>query len=496
MLFNSFTFIALFVPLVLLGYLYLGSWRHLYAESWLVGASLAFYAYWDPRYLPLLLISAGVNFLAGRAISSAKEDRGRRALLTLSIAFNLALLGYFKYANFFVDTLHSISGLDFSLRKVILPLGISFFSFTQIAFLVDTYRGEAREPKFLHYLLFVTYFPHLIAGPILHHKEMMPQFSRPETYKINPRNLVAGSVMFIIGLFKKVVLADGVAAYATPVFDAVAKGFNLVLQDAWMGALAYTYQLYFDFSGYCDMAIGVSLMFGILLPLNFNSPYKSTSITEFWRRWHMTLSRFLRDYLYIPLGGNRKGGVRRYVNLLVTMFLGGLWHGAGWTFVIWGVLHGFYLCINHAFRAAGQQLGLSARHPIGVLAGWLLTFLAVVVAWVFFRANNIDSALRFLGAMLNMSPNNGHVFRTVPAAVAFGWIWLILLTALVLTAPNSQEIMRNYLDGVIGGERPGRLSRMTPAFQITRAWAIAAGAVFAVGLAYLPQPTSFLYFNF
>lgn len=307
MLFNSFTFIGAFVPSVLLGYLVLGGWRKFYAELWLVGASLVFYAYWDPRYLPLLLVSATVNYLAGRAISSAHERHRRRQFLILAVGFNLALLGYFKYSNFFVDTLQSISGLDFSFRKVILPLGISFFSFTQIAFLVDAYRGEVREPRFVHYLLFVTYFPHLIAGPILHHKEMMPQFSRPATFALNPRNLAAGSVMFVIGLFKKVVLADGVATHATPVFDAASKGSAILFQDAWMGVLSYTYQLYFDFSGYCDMAIGVSLMFGIILPLNFNSPYKSTSITEFWRRWHMTLSRFLRDYLYIPLGGNRKG---------------------------------------------------------------------------------------------------------------------------------------------------------------------------------------------
>jgi alginate O-acetyltransferase complex protein AlgI len=495
-LFNSFTFIAAFLPSVLLGYLLLGAWRKNYAELWLVGASLLFYAYWDPRYLPLLLISAIVNFLAGRAISSAKADRQRKLFLTLSVGFNLVLLGYFKYANFFAGNLQAISGVDFSLRKVILPLGISFFSFTQIAFLVDTYRGEAREPKFLHYLLFVTYFPHLIAGPILHHKEMMPQFARAETYRPNARNLIAGSVMFIIGLFKKVVLADGVASYATPIFDAASKGFNFVIQDAWAGALAYTYQLYFDFSGYCDMAIGASLMFGIILPLNFNSPYKSTSITEFWRRWHMTLSRFLRDYLYIPLGGNRKGGARRYINLFVTMLLGGLWHGAGWTFVIWGMLHGFYLCINHAFSAAGNRLGLNIRHPIGLAASWLLTFVAVVVAWVFFRADGVHSALRLLAAMVNITPDGAASFKTDAATTMFAWVWIALLTLLVIVGPNSQEIMRNYLNSVAHVEKPQHLSRLAPAFRITRNWAIAAGAALAISLTYLPQPTSFLYFNF
>jgi alginate O-acetyltransferase complex protein AlgI len=506
MLFNSFTFIFLFLPATLFGYLLIGAWRWRWGAAWLSAASLVFYSYWDPRYLPLLLISAVVNFFAGRVLAewSPENLRWRHLFFALSIGFNLVVLGYFKYANFLVANVAAATGLELTIRKIVLPLGISFFTFTQIAFLADTYRGLAREPKFVHYLLFVTYFPHLIAGPILHHKEMMPQFARPETYRFNTANLVTGTVYFIIGLFKKVVLADGVAVYAAPVFDAAAKGQHFLMQDAWGGALAYTFQLYFDFSGYCDMAIGASLMFGIVLPLNFDSPYKSRSITEFWRRWHMTLSRFLRDYLYIPLGGNRKGRVRRYVNLFITMLLGGLWHGAGWTFVIWGGLHGLYLAINHAFTTARVRFGFDAPSRVGSAASWLVTFLAVVVGWVFFRADSWDSALRILAGMADMTPcggpggcaADGGFFHAEPARVALVWVWLALLSCIALGAPNTQEFMRERLSGLLRPSDAAGPFGVTLTFGSSRSWAVAVGVMLAAALSCLPQPTSFLYFNF
>jgi D-alanyl-lipoteichoic acid acyltransferase DltB (MBOAT superfamily) len=506
MLFNSYTFIFLFLPAVLLGYIVIGALLQQWAAAWLVAASLVFYAYWDPRYLSLLLISAVVNFFAGRGLAECPPGqlRRRRLLLALSIGFNLLLLGYFKYANFFIANLADATGLEITIRKVILPLGISFFTFTQIAFLVDAYRGEAREPKFVHYLLFVTYFPHLIAGPILHHKEMMPQFAQPETYRFNAANLVTGCVIFIIGLFKKAVLADGVAHYVSPIFDAAAKGQHFLIQDAWGGALAYTFQLYFDFSGYCDMAIGASLMFGIALPLNFNSPYKSRSIVEFWRRWHMTLSRFLRDYLYIPLGGNRKGGARRYINLFLTMLLGGLWHGAGWTFVIWGALHGLYLAINHAFSVTRARLGLIAPSRIGSAASWLVTFLAVVVGWVFFRAESWDSALHILAGMANITQCSvpgacgldAGFFHAADSQAVLVWVWCAVLLAIAIAAPNTQEIMRDRLSGLTRPAETARLFGASLAFRSSRVWAAAVGVLLAIGLACLPQPTSFLYFNF
>ena len=324
-------------------------------------------------------------------------------MLVSAIAVNLIFLIYFKYANFFVDNLNALTGSAWTLANVVLPLGISFFTFTQIAFLVDTYQGKVKEFNFVHYALFVTYFPHLIAGPVLHHAEMMPQFARRSVCRINWDNVAVGLSIFVLGLAKKVLLADSVADFSTPVFEAVKAGGEPMLIEAWVGALAYTLQLYFDFSAYSDMAIGLSLMFNVRLPLNFNSPYKATSIIEFWRCWHMTLSRFLRDYLYIPLGGSRLGTSRRYVNLMLTMLLGGLWHGAGWTFVIWGALHGSYLLINHAWREVKARLGWGNGGRLAALGAGALTFLAVVVGWVFFRADSFSSALTMLQGMAGMN---------------------------------------------------------------------------------------------
>jgi alginate O-acetyltransferase complex protein AlgI len=506
LLFNSFPFILLFLPATTLGYLAIGELRPNLASAWLVGASLVFYAYWDPRYLPLLLISAVANFLFGHVLTECPPQRpqARKGLLALSLIFNLALLGYFKYANFFIANLESLTGIDFVIGKVILPLGISFFTFTQIAFLVDVYRGEAREPRFLHYLLFVTYFPHLIAGPILHHKEMMPQFARRETYRFNAANLVTGVVIFAMGLVKKVAIADSVATFVAPAYDAAAHGLNLSMLDAWGSSLAYTFQLYFDFSGYCDMAIGASLLFGIALPLNFDSPYKSLSIIEFWRRWHLTLSRFLRDYLYIPLGGNRKGSFRRYINLLVTMLLGGLWHGAGWTFVFWGGLHGLYLAVNHGFAAMRARLWESPPSVIGRAASWFVTFLAVVVAWVFFRANSLSAALHIVKAMIGLSPCGASIgcagdagfFHAAAGAEALCWLWCGALLLVVIVAPNTQEILRDHLAGLTQPKASAKLFGRPLAFRTSPSWAVAVGAVLAIGLVCLPKPTSFLYFNF
>jgi len=481
MLFNSYGFIFLYLPAVLLGFFWLARVSHAFAAGWLALASLFFYGYWNPAYVGLLLGSIACNYAFGLWIAKAgvrREDRRKKQLLIVAIAANLALLAYYKYANFFVGSVNSLAGTQWSLGEIILPLGISFFTFTQIAFLADTYQGKVKEYNFVHYLLFVTYFPHLIAGPVLHHREMMPQFALASTYRFNYENLSVGLTIFIIGLFKKVIVADGLAFYVGPVFAAPASGVQLTFIDAWGGALCYTLQLYFDFSGYSDMAIGLSRMFGVVLPLNFHSPYKSVNIIEFWRRWHMTLSRFLRDYLYIPLGGNRKGKARRYLNLMITMLLGGLWHGAGWTFVIWGGLHGLYLVVNHGWHGLRKRLGQNPHRslsgPMHALAV-LITFLAVVVAWVVFRADNIDTALAMLKAMAGM---NGFVLPDawlakwggagqwlVRQGVPFGatndlimggavnWIWISLL--IVWLAPNTQQIMASYkpaLDVPEGGK--------------------------------------------
>ena len=360
MLFNSFPFVFLFLPIVLIAFFEVGRRRRYDLAAWLLGAaSLFFYGWWDPAFLPLLLISVVFNYLVGRGIASRREEHVRRILCAVGIVVNLSALAYYKYADFAIDSINQLTGLRFPPPRVTLPIGISFFTFTQIAYLVDTLRGLAREYKFSHYLLFVTYFPHLIAGPILHHGEMMPQFQKTRTYELDWENLAVGSAIFVIGLFKKVCIADGVAApYVVPVFSHAHTHLGIV--EGWAGALAYTFQLYFDFSGYSDMAIGISRMFNITLPLNFDSPYKARSIIDFWRRWHMTLSRFLREYLYIPLGGNRRGSLRRYLNVWITMALGGLWHGANWTFVFWGFYQGVLLCI---YRALGVKDDVEG-HPV------------------------------------------------------------------------------------------------------------------------------------
>ena len=362
MLFNSYTFLLAFLPITLLGFFGLGRLdRPRAALAWLLLCSLGFYAWWNPALAFLIMVSIVFNFAAGGLLVPGTMAEGRRkTMLVLSVAANLGILGYYKYAGFFLTVVDSLTGADWRASDIVLPLAISFFTFTQITFLVDSWKGGVRERDFLRYCLFVLFFPHLIAGPIVHHHELMPQFT-PRSCRPRPDFIITGMVLFSIGLFKKVLIADWVAGWSDPVFAAAARAdSSLTLFEGWLGALAYALQIYFDFSGYSDMAVGLGLLFGIVLPLNFNSPYKAASIIDFWRAWHMTLSRFLRDYLYIPLGGGRK---RRWLNLMTVMVLGGLWHGAGWTFVLWGTLHGVYLLVNHAFRAACTRLGLTAAFP-------------------------------------------------------------------------------------------------------------------------------------
>ncbi len=441
MLFNSYEFIFLFLPITLFVYFQIGRYNQYIAAAWLGASSLFFYGWWNPKYVMLLLASILFNYYLGIFLTgchATRKNPHKIIALSFGVTANLLLLCYFKYFNFFVSTLNSTIGLDYEISSIILPLGISFFTFTQIAFLVDASSGLAYESNIIHYILFVTYFPHLIAGPILHHKEMMPQFDRPSIYRFSYQSLSIGMTIFIIGLFKKVMLADEMVKYVKPVFESTAHGNHVSFKESWGSALSYTLQLYFDFSGYSDMAIGISRMFGVKLPINFNSPYKSVNIIEFWRRWHMTLSRFLRDYLYIPLGGNRKGSIRRYVNLMLTMTLGGLWHGAGWTFVIWGVLHGIYLVINNVWHGFRHWLGhdLSKSTLFGRLFGGFITFIAVVFAWVFFRADNLQAGLSITKSMLGL---NGFEFT--------GRFQLSMIAKLLVIAwifPNTQQFMAKY----------------------------------------------------
>ncbi|EHR73436.1 putative membrane protein involved in D-alanine export [Burkholderiales bacterium JOSHI_001] len=442
MLFTTSTFILLFLPLTLLGFFAIGRRSPQGAAAWLLAMSLLFYSHWQPRHSLLLLASIAMNFLLGRRISLGGD--GARPWTALGVSVNLGLLAWFKYADFVVNNLNHLLGAQMPAPHLDLPIGISFFTFTQIAFLVDAYRHRVNEPNRVHYGLFVTYFPHLVAGPVLHHAQMMPQFAQPSIYRFHSGNFAGGLAIFAIGLFKKVVVADGISPWADAMFNAADAGQAPGNTEAWLGALAYTFQLYFDFSGYSDMAIGLSWMFNVSLPFNFNSPYQARNISDFWRQWHISLSTFLRDYLYIALGGNRQGPFRRYVNLGATMVLGGLWHGASWTFVAWGALHGLYLMLHHGFRAA---LGPARHAAIGRwrswgLLSWALTLSAVVVAWVLFRANTFSGALQVLRGMAGLNPPMQHapLFWNAGLSVAGGALWCAACGAVALLAPNSNAI--------------------------------------------------------
>ncbi|MCP5006456.1 MAG: MBOAT family protein [Planctomycetes bacterium] len=418
MLFSTFEFIFVFLPIVVFVFFLIGN-RGAFRSAvvWLVLCSFFFYGWWKPVYLALLCSSILVNYFLGLKL----REYASKPLLAFGVAINLATIGYFKYANFFIDNLNAISGTHYHLETLILPLAISFFTFQQIAYLVDCYRRIAVEHSFLNYCLFVTFFPQLIAGPIVHHKEMLPQFAKPETFRIYVDNFKLGFTIFSIGLFKKVVLADSIAEYAELVFIAVDSGQDVSSIDAWCGALAYSFQLYFDFSGYSDMAIGMGRIFGIKLPLNFNSPYQSVNIIQFWRRWHITLSHFLRDYLYIPFGGNRKGTKRRYINLMATMLLGGLWHGAGWNFVVWGGLHGTYIIIYHAWQHQKEKIPYPKDMLVAKLAAGGLTFFCVLIAWVFFRAETFEGAFLLLEAMFTFNGGAMQLVRDNPYTVVLNF---------------------------------------------------------------------------
>ena len=478
MLFNSYPFIFLFLPVALAGYFALGRLGNLAAVIWLALASLAFYSFSNWPFVALLLASIAFNYGIGWLLIERRlRDRTRLAVATVGIAGDLVVLGIFKYGGFLAANLNAVFSIRFTV-DILLPVGISFYTFTQIAFLVDAFRGKVARYRLPHYALFVTYFQHLIAGPILHHRDMIPQFESAQAKRPDPHLILCGLIIFAIGLFKKTCLADGIQPMVSLAFGANTPSFD----QAWIGALAYTFQLYFDFSGYSDMAIGISLMFGVFLPLNFNSPYKARNIIDFWRRWHMTLSQFLRDYLYVPLGGNRHGRILRYVNLMLTMALGGLWHGAAWTFVIWGVLHGAYLCINHAWNHFGPAVAPRFA-PAANGAAFVLTFLSVVVAWVFFRADSLASAMYVLARMAD------------PTQVTFGRVemldtgLILIYAAIAWFAPNTQAIMGyDHQNRSVGEALAGWQRR--PVFLYVSA------AVLAFGILGIQQHSEFIYFRF
>lgn len=490
MLFNSYTFIFFFLPITLAVYFILNGKRLVVAAKvWLTFASLFFYAYWDIRYLPLLLGSICFNYATGSVLGRSKlGGKEKQILLIFGIFCNILLLGYYKYANFFIANLNHflIHGID--PLNLILPLGISFFTFTQIAFLADSYKGKASEYDFINYMLFVTFFPHLIAGPIIHHSEMMPQFYALKNKVFNWKNLMVGLSLFSVGLFKKVAIADTFSAAASKGFDVVN---SLNLFAAWVTSLSFTMQLYFDFSGYTDMALGIALMFNIVLPRNFNSPYKALNIQDFWKRWHMTLSRFLKDYVYLPLGGNRKGNLLTYINLLTVFFIGGIWHGAGWTFIFWGCLNGAAIVIYKLWAKSGLKMNK-------VLA-WVITFNFTNICWVFFRAKSFTDAAKVLKGMVGLSGvvlpsilsdklsalkqygiEFGRMFNSLDSAVGIGTgervclLVACIIGSLILT--NSDEMARS--------------------FEPNWATVFLMSAIFFIALSDMTKASEFLYFNF
>ena len=458
MLFNSQLFILAFLPCVLVLY-YAAANRRVLRQCVMVGASLVFYGWWDVRFVPLLVGLTLANWLVVRAYARGRQD----AWLVAGVAMNLAVLGVCKYADFAANTLADLLGTVHHPFGIVLPLGISFFTFQKISYLVDLRRGDRHVYGLLEFAAFVTFFPQLIAGPLVRHNEIIPQFAlsprRPEVWE----NLSRGIGLFLIGLAKKAAIADTVAMVCDPLFARVAAGAHPSLAEAWAAAGTYTLQIYFDFSGYSDMAIGLALMFGFRLPLNFAAPYRAASIREFWRRWHMTLSRFLRDYVYIPLGGNRAGHGRQAVNVVATMLLGGLWHGAAWTFVAWGGLHGLALAVNSAWDRAGLRLPR--------VAGWLVTMLFVIVGWVLFRSPDFATAARVLAGMAGVNgAGRVHIDNAVVVAGA---------VAIVLLMPPSQDLA---------------LQRLRPAPWL----AVPAGAalLFLLLLIGGRVPNEFIYFQF
>jgi alginate O-acetyltransferase complex protein AlgI len=524
MIFSSYEFIFVFLPVAFVGYFIVARYSYLLAALWLGVASLAFYGYWNPKFLIVLGSSILFNYVAGYAISRI-AGAPRTIATTVAIAVNLLVLGFFKYANFFIEITNDVAGATWTPIDIVLPLGISFFTFTQISFLVDVYRGIAKEYNFIHYLLFVTYFPHLIAGPILHHKQMMPQFAAAATYLPNTKNIAIGLALFAIGLAKKVLIADNLAPTADRIFAAAHEGVAVTFFDAWAGTLAYTFQLYFDFSGYSDMAIGLALLFNVKLPLNFDSPYRSLNITEFWRRWHISLSTFLRDYLYVPLGGNRHGEPRRYFNLLITMLLGGLWHGASWNFVLWGGLHGVYLSVNHLWRSLKKKFGWKGSPSKSAsLISWAFTFACICIAWILFRAQTIADAGIILAGIsglhgisvpesimhnqivvhivnalsvhvagdgfvpqLDIHGNLHREFRVVIVAA------VIIALALPILDGAAKEALRQTgaTDGQAGPSQFGFHN-----IYSNRYAALCIGVLFGIALAFIQKDTPFLYFQF
>lgn len=494
MLFNTYQYFLIFLPLCFLLYFSFTRKRlFILSKVFLLVASLFFYCYFKFDYIWILLCSVLFNFTAGSVLSSRIKECShqdllyKRLLLFFFIFVNIVTLGFFKYTDFLINDVNLIFGTDFSKPGILLPLAISFFTFQQIAYLVDSYKGFTKEYDFLSYAVFVCFFPQLIAGPIVHHRELIPQFFKARNLLKNYRNIFLGIVIFTIGLVKKALIADKFAIWATSGFDNPAA---LDCLSSWFISLCYTFQLYFDFSGYCDMAIGSALLFNIRLPVNFNSPYKALSIQDFWRRWHITLSSFLRDYLYFPLGGSKKGTARTYVNLFIVFFITGIWHGAGNTFILWGLLHGIAIIIHRAFKNSG--LGLPN------LLGWFVTFVFVDIAWVLFRAEDLNQAVIIYSKMFDfLSINSDMIVNLKPNLKNMGingtaFIYIIIAFIIVTACKNSNELLSAIEKSTLI-QRYGSYGRV---YRSVIALITAALLLYIILSVIGSEYSEFIYFNF
>jgi len=507
MLFNSYIYLLLFLPVSVLVYTLL---RQRSSESsllWLNLCSFFFYGWWNPAYLPLLLGSIVMNFYLGKQLSLYKNQPMARYWLIIGITLNLALLGYFKYTDFALANLNGLLGTTFQPSGIILPLAISFFTFNQIAFLVDASEGLAKEYRFNHYCLFVTFFPHLLAGPIVHHRELIPQFSQTNNTDDRQRLWAAGITVISFGLFKKVIFADSLGYYADQVFNGASIGAEMNTTDAWIGTLAFTLQVYFDFSAYCDIAYGSALLFGIRLPQNFLSPYKSANIIDFWKRWHMTLGRFITSYIYTPLMRTTINDVtfaKAMIITLISMTLVGLWHGAGWNYILFGALHGIMLATNHLWRT------LSPYKKISSLAGYqslsiIFTFFFVMLSLVLFRADSLATAIVLYQQLFNFQEWQWihHLHQPVISDLARQLSielhsmtkilpLMIFMTSWIFLMPNLQQVMKDQEYAI--NHIPQAATRLT--WRTNFRWAILTALAFAAGFMGTHETGNFIYFQF
>jgi len=523
MLFNSYEFIFVFLPVVVTAFLLLGKASREWALRWVIAASLFFYGWWRPLNVLIIAPSVLINFMLARLMQRLRKQENRKAALTLlvfGIAFNVAFLGYFKYSNFFVNSINDAFGTKLFLAKVILPLGISFITFQKIAFLVDVQAGRIESFTLQDYCLFVLFFPQLIAGPIVHYREMMPQFQRASCC-FDKDNFAVGVTLFAFGLFEKVFLADSIASFVTPLYEKAASGGSMALIPAWVAAVGFTFQIYFDFAGYTDMALGAARLFGIKLPPNFNSPLRATSIIDFWQRWHMTLTRFLTAYIYNPLTlwltrrrissgrpgfGGRNKSVEAFIELLVfptllTMFVAGFWHGAGYTFIVWGVLHGIFLTVNHTWRQWGPRLwrDKSSYERFMQPTGFVITFVCVAASMVIFRAVNLKTATHLLYGMIGL---HGIGVSGLRASFALGLktvaLWSAASAFIALLCPNTLQILDRYEPAL--GWKPSLYEVARPQGRVqwgpSVAWALAMSLIVTIGILNLGGRSEFLYWQF